>query len=62
MDYKERMVEEVIALEQKLDKLEKYLKTESIKTLHWLDVDLIERQFTVMLEYNTILNARIGRL
>lgn len=58
-----RLEEEIIELEKKIVKLNKYIDEDDESTeLHIIDRELLIRQEKVMFEYSCVLNARIGRI
>lgn len=58
-DFQKRILEEKIALDEKIQNLAKFLTEDVFKILSDFEKDRLYRQFRIMNEYSNILNERI---
>lgn len=61
-DFKERLVNEQVDLESKLDKLDAFIATDTFKQLSDVQQALLRIQATAMNTYNQCLKERLERL
>ena len=61
-DFKTRLVEEQVQLEEKLNKLNDFNQSEKVKEIDPVQKDLLLVQAGAMYTYNECLKARIARL
>lgn len=58
----DRILEENRCLDEKIIKLADFLKDERARKIYgWEQLDLMEKQLKIMIEYSRVLNARILR-
>lgn len=60
MRYLDRMIEERIQLEQKIELLRIFLDDEEFLTLSQTERELLSKQYDTMIDYSTLLSTRIG--
>lgn len=60
-DWKKRVIEEEKELNEKIVKLSNFGNTDTFKNLDITDKFLLERQYQVMKDYDSILKSRIER-
>lgn len=61
-DFKARLLEEQLQLEQKLNKLNDFNQSEKVNTIDSVQKDLLLIQAGAMYTYNECLKARISKL
>jgi len=61
-DFKERLVEEQVQLEEKLDKLDAFLMSDKVNEIADVQKALLQVQATAMNTYNQCLKERLERL
>ena len=61
-DFKTRLVEEQVQLEEKLDKLDSFLLSEKVNAIDDVQKALLRVQATAMNTYNQCLKERLERL
>jgi uncharacterized membrane protein (DUF106 family) len=59
-EYIQRMQQEAAELQAKIDKLDEFLNTSKVLELRKYEVELLDRQLSLMLRYLQVLAARIG--
>ena len=59
-DFQKRVIEEKKELDEKIMKLESFIKGDLFKKLNVLDSSLLELQYLAMVQYSQILSKRIG--
>ena len=59
-EYIQRMQQEAAELQAKIDKLDVFLNTSKVLELRKYEVELLDRQLSLMLQYLQVLSARIG--
>lgn len=58
-DYQQRVLDEKVELDLKLERLETFLKGEKFKTLDGAEKDRMQRQAAIMRAYSSLLKERI---
>ena len=61
-DFKQRLLEEQVSLEEKLDKLDSFLESEKSGHIDDVQMALLKVQATAMNTYNQCLKERLQRL
>jgi hypothetical protein len=61
-DYKARVMEEHIELKGKIERLEKFLTTDTIESLPQIDRDDLREQHRHMVAYFDVLTRRVSRM
>ena len=61
LPHQQRVVDEKMELDTKLNKLGEFLETEIFKNLQKEDKELLKEQYDIMFNYSSILNRRIKR-
>lgn len=59
-EFQKRVIEEKKELDEKIMKLESFIKGDLFKKLNVLDSSLLELQYLAMVQYSQILSKRIG--
>ena len=60
LEYQQRVVDEKVALDEKIEKLDKFIGGDIFKALSDCEQTLLARQITIMIEYSVILGKRIS--
>lgn len=59
-DFQKRVIEEKKELDEKIMKLESFIKGDLFKKLNVIDSTLLELQYLTMVQYSQILSKRVG--